>query len=137
MDAADDDVAVEEVLLELTPVTSKRSRACAVKSAAARSAGDGGDDDSVGTSSGAGVTTAAAAPHPPPARASAVTPAPETSALQMRQAEETEAALVPAQATGSSMASTPAASMENLMQRLLDTSADGRVVAATPHVPAV
>jgi len=43
MDVADDDVEVEEVLLELTPVTSQRSSARAVKSAAARLAGDGGE----------------------------------------------------------------------------------------------
>jgi len=105
MDAADDDVEVEEVLLELTPVTSKRSRARAVKSAAARSAGDGGDDDSADASSGAGVTTAAAPPPAPPARASAVTPAAETYIELLRQAEETEATLRRAQAAGSSVAS--------------------------------
>jgi len=90
MDAADDDVEVEEVLLELTLVISKRSRARAVKSAAARSAGDGGDDDRVDASSGAGVTTAAACTA----------------------------------CTASTCISS-------------ETSADGRVVAATPQVPAV
>jgi hypothetical protein len=137
MDAADDDVEVEEVLLELTPVTSKRSRARAVKVTAARSAGDGGDDGDADASSGAGVTTAAAAPPAPPARASAVAPAAETYIEVLRQAEETEVTLRRAQAAGSSVASTYAALLENLMQRLLDTSAGGCVVAATPHVPAV
>jgi len=94
MDMAGDDVEVEEVLLELTPVTSKRSRARAVTSAVARSAGDGSDDGNADASSGAGVTTAAAAPPAPPARASAVTPAMETNIELLRQAEEAEAALL-------------------------------------------
>jgi len=111
MDAADDDVEVQEVLLELTPVTSKRSRARAMKSAAARSAADGGDDDSPDTSSGAGATTAAAASPAPPARASAVAPVAVTYIELLRQAEAT---LLRAQATGSSMVSTYAASLENL-----------------------
>jgi len=66
-----------------------------------------------------------------------VTPATVTYIELLWQAEETEAPLLRAQAAGSSVASTYAASLENLMQRLLDASAGGRVVAATPQVPAV
>jgi len=66
-----------------------------------------------------------------------VTPAAETYIEVLRQAEDTEAALRRAQATGSSMVSAYAALLENLRQRLLVTSTGGRVVAATPHVPPV